>query len=217
MHFINSLLLGLLLVSCAPSDRNAVATSESPDSNTQSRFDIYDALGGFKKDKPDLNGQYGFKSIYVTNETDLWGPKPVDPSNWPPVVPGSEDFLRIEKLADDLESRLSPGTLVTIDIEHWKVGGSETQSSISKLIDVLNRFLAHAPSLKYGFYYMAPIRNRDPSAQVPDSPAYKKWRLQNDALKELVDRVDVLFPSLYDDTLDVNQWSSFAVANLEEA
>jgi hypothetical protein len=158
------------------------------------------------KGKPDL-AAYGLRPITVLYHTNLWGPN--EPDDRP-------DMERVRTLAMQAWRR---GHLVCIDIEHWPlydVPDGERQVSIDKLVTVADAMHAAAPGLRIGYYSLLP--RRDYWAPVgKDRSKEVAWKKHNVKMRELAERVDVVFPSLYTFYEDREGWVKYAEANIAEA
>ena len=91
---------------------------------------------------------------------------------------------------------------VVIDVEHWMLNArwkskDPVQDNIEKYITIMNWAKECRSDLKFGLYATAPIIDHQYVLKDISSIEYQFWEKQNLALKELVNAVDALFPSLY--------------------
>lgn len=108
---------------------------------------------------------------------------------------------------------------VCIDVEHWPLVGTDSVvfDSISKYAQLVDWFKSERPDLAVGLFGIIPVADYYRSRRGRASRAYAEWRSDNDRLKILADRVDVIFPYLYTYYRDERQWVRFAIENLREA
>jgi Hyaluronidase len=168
-------------------------------------FVVFD--GTIYKNKPDLSS-YGIKPIYLINANTLWK-KGQNINNLP-------DVGLVRQAARTARSN---GRIAIIDIEHWKLRGEETivNESVTKYATVLQWFHDAAPEVLVGYYGLPPIRDYWRAINGPDAPQYIAWQAENDRLKPIIDKVNILFPSLYTYYADKDGWIKHAIANIKEA
>jgi hypothetical protein len=109
--------------------------------------------------------------------------------------------------------------LAVVDIEQWSVVGDPTTvaESVAKYQQTLQMFQQDAPSLQFGYYAIAPIRNYWDVMAGPQSAGYLAWQQENDAVAPIAQKADALFPSLYTFYTDQAGWKKYAIANIAEA
>jgi hypothetical protein len=163
--------------------------------------------GMFFAGQPDLR-RYGMEPIHIIdrgiwrNEADRRGPP--DPA-----------ILRqtLARLPDD-------GAPVVINVENFDPGVADPQASaaaLRRLIQIHDAFRAAAPRRALGHYSMLPGRDYWRAVRGPGSPPYRAWQRENDRLRSLEQRVDLIFPSLYAFYNDPASWETFAEAQICEA
>ena len=126
------------------------------------------------------------------------------------------DATVVQKLAAGASQ--SAGIAV-VDIEQWSVVGDPTTvaESIGKYQQTLQMFQQDAPSLQFGYYATAPIRDYWDVMAGPQSAGYLAWQQENDAVAPIAQQADALFPSLYTFYTDQVGWKKYAIANIAEA
>jgi hypothetical protein len=193
----------LALAGCAA---HPVATAVAPPTAPKAKFMVFDAL--LYKAKPNL-GQFGLTPINVEYPGVLWPKTSPDMQNVP-------DETVVQKLAAGASQ--SAGMAV-VDIEQWAVTGDPVTvaQSISKYQETLQMFKQDAPSLQFGYYATAPIRDYWDVMAGPKSAGYLAWQKQNDAVAPIAQQADALFPSLYTFYADQAGWQKYAIANIAEA
>ncbi len=176
-------------------------TASKPNPN----FLVWDAT--LFQAKPDLSG-LGIKPLTGLYASQLWtssgnSANPPDPRT-------------VETL---LQQATASTGVVFIDIENWPLDGSSTvfASSRQKYMDTLQAFQAFSPSLKFGYYSVAPLRDYWDAIGGSDSPAYKVWQARNDEVAPIAGRADVLYPSIYTFYTDRDGWKKYAIAQIEES
>ena len=91
---------------------------------------------------------------------------------------------------------------VVIDVEHWILNArwksqDPVRDNMEKYITIMNWARECRADLKFGLYATAPIIDHQYVLKDMSTTEYQFWKKQNLALKELVNVVDALFPSLY--------------------
>lgn len=168
-------------------------------------FKVFD--GTLYKNKPDLS-VYGISPIKIIYGQDFW-----------------KDKSQMNKLPDERTARrlareaAAQGILVCLDIEHWPIRGDDAAvaTGVKKYSQLIQWFHEERPNAKYGYYSLPPVGDYWRVMGGPASEPYKAWQTDNDRLKPLADKVDVLFPSLYTFYLDRGGWVKFAIGQIEEA
>jgi Hyaluronidase len=195
----------LALAGCAA--HRVVTTAPPPVAPApQAKFMVFDAL--LYKSKPNL-AQFGLTPISVEYPGVLWPKTSPDMQNVP-------DATVVQKLAAGASQ--SAGMAV-VDIEQWAVTGDPVTiaQSVSKYQQTMQMFKQDAPSVQFGYYATAPIRDYWSVMAGPQSAAYKGWQKQNDAVAPIAEQADALFPSLYTFYADPAGWQKYAIANIAEA
>jgi len=168
-------------------------------------FVVFD--GTLYQRKPDLR-PFGLKPITICYSSSLWK-KASDSQSLP-----TADTIR------DLAIQASKSTgIVAIDIESWPVTGdpSIVAQSLQKYTQTINLFKQSAPSLKVGYYGVAPIRNYWDAIGDKSTPKYKAWQTADDRVSSIGKTADVLFPSVYTFYKDEIGWRTYATAQIAEA
>jgi hypothetical protein len=192
----------LTIAGCAAHRVVTVAPPTAP----QAKFMVFDAL--LYKAKPNL-AQFGLTPISVEYPGVLWPATSANMENVP-------DATVVQKLAAGANQ--SAGIAI-VDIEQWAVTGdpATVTQSISKYQQTLQMFKQDAPSLQFGYYATAPIRDYWDVMAGPQSAGYLAWQKQNDAVAPIAQQADALFPSLYTFYTDQVGWQKYAIANIAEA
>jgi len=109
--------------------------------------------------------------------------------------------------------------IAVVDIEQWPVTGDAATiaQSLGKYQQTLQMFQQDAPSLQFGYYATAPIRDYWNAIAGPGSPKYVAWQQENDAVAPIAQQADAIFPSLYTFYTDQVGWQKYAIANISEA
>ena len=212
---MNSIRLLLFSIPCllgwaqSPAPPNAKATSLSlvadHPATLKPDFVVYDATS--YRHKPDL-ARYGLKPVSLVCMSAIWpAGKHSDPLPDKTLVRSAA--LRVAN---------STGTAV-LDIEHWPLTGdpAAVEESITKYETLIRWFKKDAPSVKVGYYGVAPMRNYWDAILPAGSPKYSAWQKANDGLASIARLADILFPSLYTFYGDQEGWSKYAVQQIREA
>lgn len=124
-----------------------------------------------------------------------------------PTIPR---IVNIEQIWDPRERPIK------LDIRLY--GGREVESDIMTLGRVLEAVRAHGPTGFYGFLPAGfDVFNR---VLLRDEAALSRWRLANDYIATrgmLLERLDMLCPSLYTNSPNVEHWVAFATRVVEES
>jgi len=104
---------------------------------------------------------------------------------------------------------------VIIDVEHWVLNARlEDQElvtdNLEKYVTIMNWAKECRPELKFGLYATVPIIDHHYVFEDESSAKFQYWKSQNLALKNLVDAVDALFPSLYAVYEETEKWDHLA-------
>lgn len=156
-------------------------------------------------------GHLGLPPVPVVYAGQMW---PKQASKADPDI----DYLT-SKTIPDLRSKTTDLDLVIIDIEHWHLADpppEEIERNISRYISVVDAFRHHMPGTRLGFYGMIPVRNYWAPVKRQVS-ALARWHNENRRLQRLADSVDIIFPSLYTFENDLDAWTAYAMANIEQA
>lgn len=168
-------------------------------------FLVYDATT--YRSKPDLSG-YGLRPITMVCMAKIW---PV--GNHAAALP---DKALVRRAAEQVAN--STGIAV-LDIEHWPLTGDPAvvADSIKRYQILIQWFKKAAPSVKVGYYGVAPMRNYWDAIQPIDSPKYLTWQKANDRVASIAQLADILFPSVYTFYEDQDGWSKYAIQQIQEA
>lgn len=189
-------------------------------------FPFYDAT--YFQNKPNLTG-YGFRPVFLTDRLFFAGTE----GNYDQT---RGDETRTRALARQVAAL---DQILILDIEHWPVDirnatEAEVIESIGKLGEIVDWLHDEVPTLRVGYYGLMPIRDYWSPVQyleaqehqgepwydgnMPQFRAnYQAWQRANDFLAPLVQKVDILFPSLYTFYEDTTGWVKYATANIQEA
>ncbi len=168
-------------------------------------FTIFDAT--LYKQKPDLAG-FGFTPVSMIFEGPLW--------------PNGRDrnALPDKDLVVKAAAQASKSTgIAVIDIESWPLTGDPAvvTQSIEKYKTVMLWFKEAAPTVKVGYYGVAPVRNYWDALLAPEAPKYVAWQRTNDRLAEVARLGDFVCPSIYTFYEDQVGWSKYAIRQIQEA
>jgi hypothetical protein len=197
--FRSSLAAGALLASPAICRRVFAA----------SKTGSFEALNAMRfRDMPEFTS-LGLKDVRVVYTSELW-PKKVS------KVEPNLDFIAtkaIPRIRADRPDR------IIIDIEHWplaEVDDAKAKRNIDRYMSVIDTFRQHMPETKVGYYGTVPTRNYWAPVKK-DTAAIATWRNDNKRLAPLAEALDTIYPSLYTFYDDVPGWTTYALANIEEA
>ena len=195
-------LMLLMLAGCSAHRLVTVAPPTAP----QVKFRVFDAT--LYKAKPDLR-QFGLTPIRVAYPSSLWPGQSANMQN----VPTAAVVQNIASSASQVND------IAVVDIEQWPVVGDPATiaQSIGKYQQTLQMFQQDAPSLQFGYYATAPIRDYWNAIAGAGSAKYKAWQQENDAVASIAQQADALFPSLYTFYTDQVGWQKYAIANIAEA
>jgi hypothetical protein len=196
----------LTLAGCSVHRVVTVAPPTAPPVAAQAKFLVFDAM--LYKAKPDLS-QYGLTPISVEYPGVIWPGTSTDMQNVP-------DATVVQKLAAGATQSTS---MAVVDIEQWAVTGDSATvaQSVVKYQQTLQMFQQDAPSVQFGYYATAPIRDYWDVMAGPQSAGYLAWQQQNDAVAPIAQQASALFPSLYTFYADQAGWQKYAIANISEA
>ena len=196
----------LTLAGCSVHRVVTVVPPTAPPVAAQAKFLVFDAM--LYTAKPDLS-QYGLAPISVEYPDVLWPGTSPDMQNVP-------DATVVQKLAAGESQSTS---MSVVDIEQWAVTGDSVTvaQSVAKYQQTLQMFQQDAPSVQFGFYATAPVRDYWDVMAGPQSAGYLAWQQQNDAVAPIAQQASALFPSLYTFYTDQVGWQKYAIANIAEA
>ena len=168
-------------------------------------FIVFD--GTTYKNKPDLS-IYGIKPINLIYRNALWRERK-----------NINDLPEVTRVRESARGAKASRKIVIIDIEHWKLSGPKSIviESLSKYMTVLRWFNDATPEVLFGYYGLPPLRDYWRAIKDSNTPEYLSWQAENDSLQPLVDRVNVLLPSLYTFYTDREAWVKYALATIREA
>ncbi|MGA8728521.1 MAG: hypothetical protein WB608_07200, partial [Terracidiphilus sp.] len=168
-------------------------------------FVVFDAT--LYQGKPDLTST-GIKSLTALYSSYLW--PPLNDRSSPPDPNTVNSILQ--------QAETSSGT-VFLDIENWPLNQSPSMrtESIQKYLITLQSFEQFAPSLKFGYYSVAPEGDYYDAISGPNSPQYKAWQSRNDSVAPIATQAAALFPSIYTFYPNQNAWKTYAIAQIAEA
>jgi hypothetical protein len=182
-------------------------------------FAVYDAIAAYKRGKPDLVIKNGLKRIRMVYGSELWGERPrVNGVPQFPETPSADDERRIRALAQKIHAE-DPESLVCVDIEHWRLTGTdeEARESTRKLLLVLAWFREEAPSLKIGYYGTAPVVDYHLADATAGAQRFQLWLNRTSHAQKVGEAVDAIFPSLYTFRESTQFWDRFAQMTITEA
>jgi hypothetical protein len=152
-------------------------------------FKVFDSLKN--SNKPDLFMTWGLNDITVLYEGSFF-PNGMDRSQ------------PDEQIVRQLARSLAPNTTVCLDIECWEpwyyFSSSVNTENIAKFVKVADWFHEENPTVKLGFFGIAPLPEMAHRAYLngPDSWQYTAWKAANEQVKTLLaPHVDYLFPEYY--------------------
>jgi hypothetical protein len=159
-------------------------------------FVVWDAT--LYQGKPDLQ-QFGMRPLTGLYSSSLWSG-----TDWtnPPSPQNVNGLLQA-----------SPGTAF-LDIENWS---TDAPANVQKYLQTIQSFEQFAPTLKFGYYGVSPIRDYWDALDGPGSSQYQAWQARNDAVAPIAAQANVLFPSIYTFYPDENGWQTYAIAQIKEA
>jgi hypothetical protein len=142
-----------------------------------------------------------------------------EPDRWWPKGERDDDLPEPGAVQTWMRTIRSKHGLLVLDLERWWLRGSETavQEGMRRYITVFDWIRAAGYSDMMGYYGVIPTYNPGGALQPEGSRENAAWRKENDRVQPLADRVDILFPSLYTSSEDVESWAKLATAQLREA
>jgi hypothetical protein len=185
--------------------------ARSPKANAAETFGLYDSL--LFTGKPDLS-PYGFKRARTVYQSELWPPKA-------DYTTPNEAAVR-SKAGAVLAEGVTAAMPVMLDVEQYSVdvrldpshinpNTSTVDANIRKLEQIIGWFKDQAPTLKVGFYDIAPITGFPVSGHHPTNDTELAiWEMANSYVIPFVTHVDALYPSLYTFDTDPAKWVALA-------
>lgn len=172
-------------------DVSAMAMSMT---TTPGAFIIFDALD--YRNKPDLSS-YGLLPIRVAYTAELWGRS----------VTNEPDEAAVKKVARSADPRVP----LLLDVEHWDVqDDAVAEGNIDRLVRMVTWVREANPSVKVGFFGLAPIANgylelnyaralNEPGFPQADAfrRAYTELQSDNERMARLAAVVDFVYPVAY--------------------
>src|SRR5437763_5028951 len=160
-------------------------------------FGLYDSL--LFTGKPDLS-PYGFKRSRTVYQSELWPPKADYTTPNEAAVRSKADAVLAEGVTAAVPVILDVeqySTDVRLDISRIKPDRSIVDANIRRLEQIIGWFRNEAPTLKVGFYDVAPVDMGLPvTGQHPANDAELAiWETANSYLIPFVTHVDALYPS----------------------
>ena len=185
----------------------------------QETFVLHDSL--LFVGKPDLS-PYGFKRSRTIYQNELWPPKADYTTPNEAAVRSKADAVLAEGVTAAVPVILDVeqySTDVRLDISHINPDRSIIDANIRKLEHIISWFRDEAPTLKVGFYDVAPVDMGLPvtGQQPANDRELAIWETANSYLIPFVTHVDALYPSLYTDTTDRAKWVAVARRYISEA
>jgi hypothetical protein len=199
--------------------RSPKAKAAQPLPGSHETFGLYDSL--LFTGKPDLS-PYGFKRSRTVYQNELWPQKADYTTPNGAAVRSKADAVLAEGVTAAVPVILDVelySTDVRLDISHINRDTSIVDANIRKLEQIIDWFKGHAPTLKVGFYGVAPVDMGLPvTGQQPANAAeLAVWEIANSYLIPFVAHVDALYPSLYTHTTDRTKWVALARRYISEA
>lgn len=170
------------------------------------KFQLYD--GTAYTQKPNLRGLYGIIPIRLLYEDMLFQGQP-NHTILPLESTVTTQAVSAALLADDVP--------IITDIESYLYYTNDVTGATqrSQMIQVFDWMYAVKPTMFLGMYAFAP--RRDYFRAIRQVAGYDTWQVENQLMSSVVDKVKVLFPSLYTLSCDREKWIIYAVENIKEA
>ncbi len=200
-HTISGILI--LLLTSVTNANNTVPILNKKTQN-QKTFVLLDSIKA--NNKPDL-ASLGFLPIRMIPSAVLWTDGKLTTTIDRPQI---QSFMRQMKKNHQF---------IYIDVEHLPFSLdnlSEFTDSQNTLIAIFDEIKPHHPTAKMGFYSVPPVREFYGPVRC-NTRRLTQWRQKNGLLYPLAKKVDVLYPSLYAFSSDIDHWKSYAIANINEA
>lgn len=152
----------------------------------------------------------GLLDIHIVYEGDLWDPR-LPKAPYP-------SRRRVEVAAKDAAARNVP---LVLDIERWRVDNTATdefvRQTIAKLVEIIGWARQAAPTVKLGYFSLAPMGATSWAMAPPGSRDHLDWRRTNDRMRPLAEAVDIIFPYAYTFKYNPEEWQAQAIGNIAEA
>ena len=179
------------------------------DFNVNPNFKIYD--GTLYKNKPDLT-LYGMNPVNIIYASRFW-------KDWAekPNLETLPDKNTIKQLAMEAKQK---NQLTVLDIEHWELNPDNKikfSRNLSKYIKVISIFRQNSGSVNLGYYSKIPMPAFTWSLKDKASDGFRQWEDINNNLTPISRAVDVIFPSLYTYSTDMEKWVQYAIENIKQA
>lgn len=169
----------------------------------EASFLLFEAL--MYSNKPDLT-QYGLNRIRMMYPSELW------------AAGDNQKYVNPTKVITAAQVT-AENSYACIDIENWPITGkpADVTNSIDKYRQVADLVKTAKPSLKIGYFGVLPNRDFWRAIGGRGQKQYDQWLRENQKLKPISEKVDVVYPDLYTFTADKQQWLKYALANIKEA
>ena len=184
-------------------------------------IDLYDSL--LFLGKPDLS-PYGFKRARTVYQAELWPPKADYTTPNEAAVRSKADAVLAEGVTAAVPVILDVEQYsvdLRLDPSHIKPDTSTVDANILKLEQIIGWFKDEAPTLKVGFYGLAPVDGlpitRQPADDTERALWKETWETANSYVIPFVTHVDALYPSLYTSDTDPAKWIAIAQRTISEA
>ena len=170
--------------------------------------------------KPDLS-PYGFKRTRTVYQQELWPPKADYTTPNEAAVRSKADAVLAEGVTAAVPVMLDVEQYsvdVRLDPSHINPDISAVDANILKLEQIIGWFKDEAPTLKVGFYDVAPVTGLPVTGHQPaNDTELAIWETANSHVIPFVTHVDALYPSLYTFYTDPAKWVAFAQRYISEA
>jgi len=181
-------------------------------------IDLYDSL--LFMGKPDLS-PYGFKRARTVYQQELWPPKADYTTPNESAVRSKADAVLAEGVTATVPVMLDVEQFsvdVRLDPSHIKPNTSTVDANILKLEQIIGWFKDQAPTLKVGFYDIAPVAGFPVTGHQPTNDnKLAIWETANSYVIPFVTHVDALYPSLYTSYTDPSKWVAIAKRTISQA
>ncbi len=170
-----------------------------------SGFTLYQSIGYADENGKRISMEsLGFSNMPIIYERSLWAKGKV------------KDTLDSSKMGEYFSEYEPQESLICLDVEHYKMKTVDTVDlGITRLVTIAKRFRQYHPDTKIGYYSTVPQRGYRQFLKGGERlERLKKTNLQ---LQALADEVDVIFPSLYTFSHNVDEWKIYAEGMIAEA
>lgn len=178
-------------------------------SHTSYAFKIYSNFQSYTN-IPDLS-EFGIGQVKLLTTGALWAPG--EDQEQVPTVNKLDGLKTWSKNWVGID-------MVVADIEHWPLHDKDEElasEAMRKFEETFAQLKARLPQYPIGFYRMLPRRDYWRAISGLESEKYQEWIAENNKLRPLAAKVDVLFPSLYTFYDNVDDWKTYARENILEA